>query len=79
VLRIYCQKAVTPNTDSIAVNGAQSSSGLLNRSLCSQGLPDPSVEKRGRAYHTFRRRGARVFGVREFRPQAACQEVKSHP
>jgi hypothetical protein len=49
MLRIYCQKAVTPNTDSIVVNGVQSSNGLLNRSLCSQGLPDPSVEKRGRA------------------------------
>ncbi len=49
MLRIYCQKAVTPNTDSIAVNRTQSSSGLLNRSLCSQGLADPSVEKRGGA------------------------------
>jgi hypothetical protein len=49
VLRISCQKAVTPNTDSISVNGAQSSSGLVNRSFCSQGLPDPSVEKRGGA------------------------------
>jgi hypothetical protein len=49
VLRIYCQKAVTPNTDSIAVDGAQSCSGLLNRSLCSKGLADPSVEKRGGA------------------------------
>ncbi len=78
MLRIYCQKAVTPNTDSIAVNGVPSS-GLLNRSLFSQGLPDPSVEKSGGAQDTFRRRGARVFGVPEFRPQAACQEVKIHP
>jgi hypothetical protein len=37
------------------------------------------MEKKGRAENTFRRRGARVFGVREFKPQATCQEVKSHP
>jgi hypothetical protein len=40
VLRIYCQKVITSNTDSIVVNGTQSSNGLLNRSLCSQGLLD---------------------------------------
>jgi hypothetical protein len=33
VLRIYYQKAVTPNTNSIAVNEVRSSSGLLNRFL----------------------------------------------
>ncbi len=49
MLRIYCQKAVTPNTNSIIVNGAQSNSGLLNKSLCSQGLLDPFEEKKGGA------------------------------
>jgi hypothetical protein len=49
VLRIYCRTVGTPNTDSIAMNGAQSSNGLFNRSLCSQGLLDPSMEKRGGA------------------------------